>query len=96
MNEHVQPMSAPDVVPAEVVVLPVAHAKPAPRPLATRSLVATCSVLLLLTVAGGIYWMTGSGTAVRYTAVPVTKGTVARTVTATGTVNPVLTIIVGT
>ena len=33
--------------------------------------------------------------AVRYTTAPVTRGAVTRTVTATGTVNPVLTIIVG-
>jgi HlyD family secretion protein len=96
MNEHVQPMSAPGATPAEVVVPPAAHAQTERRPLARRSLVAICIVLLVLAAAGGIYWMTGSGTAVRYTAVPVTKGTVAPTVTATGTVNPVLTIIVGT
>src|SRR4029077_12316423 len=35
-------------------------------------------------------------TAMHYTAAPVTRGTAARAVTATGTINPVLTIIVGT
>ncbi len=34
--------------------------------------------------------------AMHYSTTPVTRGTVARSVTATGTVNPVLTIIVGT
>jgi HlyD family secretion protein len=49
----------------------------------------------VLAAAGVTYWAAGRGTAVRYVTSPVTKGTVARTVTATGTVNPVLTIIVG-
>ena len=30
-----------------------------------------------------------------YTTAPITRGTIARSVTATGTVNPILTIIVG-
>jgi len=96
MNEHVQPMSTRDASPAEVVAFPAPHAKTERRPLARRWLVVTCIVLIVLAVAGVIYWATTSGTAVRYTAGPVTKGTVARTVTSTGTVNPVLTIIVGT
>src|ERR1017187_5653956 len=51
---------------------------------------------LLVVIAGGVVWWNGSRTpTIGYTAMPVTRGTVARTVTATGTVNPVLTIIVG-
>jgi len=96
MNEHVHPMSARDATPAEVVVFPTSQAKKEQRPSARGWLIATCIVLFALAVAGAAYWVTSSGTTVRYTAVPVTKGTVARTVTATGTVNPVLTIIVGT
>jgi HlyD family secretion protein len=53
-------------------------------------------MLFVLAAAGIAYWATSSGAAVRYATSPVTTGPVARTVTATGTVNPVLTIIVGT
>ena len=42
-----------------------------------------------------VWWLTSSGGTVHYTAAAVTRGAVTRTVTATGTVNPVLTIIVG-
>ncbi len=52
--------------------------------------------LILLAAAGGAIWWSLSGTStVHYTTVPATRGIVARTVTATGTVNPELTIIVG-
>ena len=50
--------------------------------------------LLLAVVAAG--WFAASrGTAVSYTTASVTRGAVTRAVSATGTVNPVLTIIVG-
>ena len=53
-------------------------------------------VLLVLAIGGGVtWWRTGRVAPVHYTTVPVSRGPVARTVTATGTVNPVLTIIVG-
>ncbi|MFI4998258.1 MAG: efflux RND transporter periplasmic adaptor subunit [Reyranellales bacterium] len=52
--------------------------------------------LILLAAAGGAVWWSLSGTAtVHYLTAPATRGIVARTVTATGTVNPELTIIVG-
>jgi HlyD family secretion protein len=51
-------------------------------------------VILAVGVAG--WWTLGSRTIVRYATSPVERGTVTRTVTATGTVNPELTIIVGT
>lgn len=51
---------------------------------------------IAVVVAVAAWWMagTGSGT-VQYTTAPVGRGDITRTVTATGTVNPVLTIIVG-
>ncbi len=52
-------------------------------------------LLLVLAVAAG-WWSVGSAPPVRYTSVPASRGGIARAVTATGTVNPVLTIIVGT
>ena len=78
---------------------------PTPTPLApklgapTRSLFrkfwAIGAAFILLLVAGIAWWTFGSATPVHYTTAPVTRGAVTRTVTATGTVNPELTIIVG-
>jgi HlyD family secretion protein len=50
--------------------------------------------IAVLAAAG--WWMLGSRTTVQYATAPVERGAVTRTVTATGTVNPELTIIVGT
>jgi HlyD family secretion protein len=51
----------------------------------------------IVLVAAAIWWRQAASRAnVAYTLSPVTVGSVTRTVTATGTVNPVLTIIVGT
>jgi HlyD family secretion protein len=53
-------------------------------------------LMLLLAFAGTAWWWTSSrGATMHYTTAPVTRDTVTRTVTATGTINPVLTIIVG-
>ena len=60
-----------------------------------RWLIGVAMLLLLLGVAGGAWWATLREATVRYTTAPVTHGAVTRVVTATGTVNPVLTIIVG-
>lgn len=51
--------------------------------------------LALLAVIGVAWWLATAEAPVRYTTAPVTRGAVTRAVTATGTVNPVLTIIVG-
>ena len=54
------------------------------------------AVVLLLVLAGGTaWWVTRNSAAVHYATVPATQGAVVRTVAATGTVNPELTIIVG-
>lgn len=52
---------------------------------------------LLLLGAGSVAWWFAANRSepVRYVTAPVTRGPIARTVTATGTVNPVLTIIIG-
>ena len=55
------------------------------------------ALLVLLVAAGIATWMNwGAGAPAHHTTVALTKGPIARTVTATGTVNPELTIIVGT
>ena len=58
-------------------------------------LIATLSSLALLAAVGVAWWFATAEAPVRYTTAPVTTGAVTRAVTATGTVNPVLTIIVG-
>jgi HlyD family secretion protein len=50
----------------------------------------------LLILGGILYWATRTEAPRRYTTVPASRGSVTRAVTATGTVNPLLTIIVGT
>ena len=52
--------------------------------------------ILLIAGIGALFWFMGSKSRARYVTTQVTRGTVARASTATGTVNPVLTIIVGT
>ncbi len=53
-------------------------------------------ILVLAIVAAAVaWWASHRAPGVSYVLAPVTRGTVARTVVATGTVNPVLTIIVG-
>ena len=53
--------------------------------------------LLAVVATVGLAWWAMHGTVpAQYVAAPVTRGAVTRAVTATGTVNPVLTIIVGT
>ena len=94
MSEQVHSMSAQDATPAQVVAFPAAAAGKGRRPWARKGLVAAIIVLILLAAGGAVYWVTSSGTNIRYTTVPISHGPVARTVTAT--VNPVLTIIVGT
>ncbi len=50
---------------------------------------------LALLAAAALYWLLAGGSAATYVTQPVTRGTVARAVTATGSINPVLTITVG-
>jgi HlyD family secretion protein len=52
-------------------------------------------VLAICLAAGAAWWVTQAEATVGYSTAPVARGAVIRTVTATGTVNPVLTIIVG-
>ena len=82
---------------AAVVLVPKAPAIAPPPPRNQRTW--TIAGLLSLAVLAGVglvWWLSTSGGTVNYTTAAVTRGAVTRTVTATGTVNPVLTIIVGT
>ena len=81
-----------------------------PEPLTTPALVprkgwsslkkywlpATLIAILVVAGLGFELWRISSGSGVEYATTPVARGKITRTATATGTVNPVLTIIVGT
>ncbi|MFN3655791.1 MAG: efflux RND transporter periplasmic adaptor subunit [Pseudolabrys sp.] len=72
---------------------------PAPRggPRHRTALIGGALALAVIAAVAAIWWLGGSGGGtVQYTTAAATRGGVTRTVTATGTVNPVLTIIVGT
>jgi HlyD family secretion protein len=84
----------------QIVPFPASE-QPAKVPTPRRGIAARWSIgvgaALILVAAGlGVWWSVGSGTAVRYVTLPVTIGPIARSVSATGAVNPELTIIVGT
>lgn len=53
------------------------------------------AALVLASAGSGAWWLLGDEPALHYVTAPVTRGDVVRAVTATGTVNPELTIIVG-
>jgi HlyD family secretion protein len=96
MNKRVTAAAVESETPDKLVQLP-GEAAPAPqlRPRYRKSWLAG---LLVLAIAAGIAaWMSwGARAPAHYTTVALTRGAIARTVTATGTVNPELTIIVGT
>ncbi len=52
-------------------------------------------LVLILTAAGAAWWNSRRTPSVHYLTTPATRGSITRTVNATGTVNPVMTIIVG-
>jgi len=52
--------------------------------------------IAVFAVVGGWYFLTGSSTAPRIVSARVTEGPIVRSVTATGTVNPVITVQLGT
>jgi HlyD family secretion protein len=54
------------------------------------------ALLFVGTALAAIWWFLGTDSSVRYTTASVARGAIIRAVTATGTVNPELTIIVGT
>ncbi len=60
-----------------------------------RALALLTAAVGLAIAAGAFWWAIQRPAPVHYVTTPVARGTVSRAVTATGTVNPVLTIIVG-
>jgi HlyD family secretion protein len=96
MNQPVQATPTRDAPQAEVVTFPPPQGRMERHPGGARKwLFMAGATLAVLAAAGAAYWATTGRTGIRYTTVAADKGTVARTITSTGTVNPVLTIIVG-
>jgi HlyD family secretion protein len=97
MNERVAPDVHETQNPNKLLefrVLSPAPQKPARG--ARRTWLLATILALLAVIAIAAWWSLGSGNTVRYRSAPVTRGVITRAVTATGTVNPELTIIVGT
>ncbi len=90
------PAEPPPGSPGRLVPFPTTpRPTPAPHRGGRYWLIAGVPAALLMMAAAA--WLTfGSGATVRYATASVSRGPITRTVTATGTVNPELTIIVGT
>jgi HlyD family secretion protein len=97
MNKPVGTSTARTESPAPVVLLPKAPSTVPADPRSRRLWLIAGGVSLAVLVGVGLaWWLSNSGGTVHYTTAAVTRGAVTRAVTATGTVNPVLSIIVGT
>lgn len=98
MNERIVPGESQGGSPGQLVQFPAA-APPAPTAARGSKRYLLIGGLLLLALVASIvtaWWYLGASGTIHYTTAPVTRGAVTRTVTATGVVNPELTIIVGT
>lgn len=80
---------------APVTLVPKLESAASARAHLRRPWVIGAPLALIVATVGLAWWLSGSNGTVRYTTALVTRGAVTRAVTATGTVNPVLTIIVG-
>jgi HlyD family secretion protein len=85
----------------QIIPFPAAeHAVPEPaarkRGTARYWAIGAAAALMLAVAAISVWWYVGSGSGIRYATAPLTIGPIARSISATGTVNPELTIIVGT
>jgi len=70
-------------------------AVPTKKTLINRWTIGAVGTLVVLAIIASAWWAFSGNATVHYATAPVTTGPIIRTVTATGTVNPELTIIVG-
>ncbi|MGO9631750.1 MAG: efflux RND transporter periplasmic adaptor subunit [Xanthobacteraceae bacterium] len=75
---------------------PLTRAKSAGHRIDVRGRWIVAALVILVLAAGAIWWSMHRAAPVRYMTVPIGRGAITHVVTATGTVNPVLTVIVGT
>lgn len=92
MNEHTIRISETSGKPTPISANSLIRRE---RPSRKYWLIAGAAALVLIAAVGATWWASAARSTVHYVTAPVTRGIVARTVTATGTVNPELTIIVG-
>jgi len=96
MDQAVKPPAPPAATAATAAATPQRAGASAPKRSARRGLWIAAAVLGVLAVGGGLWWTLGRSPPVRYTTAPVTRGDVATSITASGSVNPVVTVQVGT
>lgn len=95
MNQPAAVDSARAEATSPVVLVPKPQTPP-PQPRQRRIWIAAVVAVAVVSAAAFAVWRyAGSANGVQYTTAAVTRGDITRAVTATGTVNPVLTIIVG-
>jgi HlyD family secretion protein len=98
VDERISAEANQSRAPSRLVPFPAPQAVPpkthTPR-LQKYWLIAGLSALLVAAIATTAWWVLGERDNIHYVTAQVAKGAVTRTVTATGTVNPELTIIVG-
>jgi HlyD family secretion protein len=96
MQEDARTGKPPLGAPAKVVPLPGARAPTPGRARRSRWVIAGLISLSAVAVIAAVWWAVSGPTTVSYSTMPVTRGDISQAVVATGTVNPELTIIVGT
>jgi HlyD family secretion protein len=95
MNKPMAPSEPRSERPAPVTLVPTPPPAPARSGRRKSWTIGGLLGLIVIAAIGAAWWFVSTGGNVRYVTAAVTRGPVTRAVTATGTVNPVLTIIVG-
>ena len=102
IDERISPDASQSKAPSKLVPFPAPQAVPPKTPSSLfRSLfqkfwlIAGLSLLVVAAIAAVTWWALGERGGIHYVTAEVAQGAVTRAVTATGTVNPELTIIVG-
>jgi RND family efflux transporter, MFP subunit len=96
MNERIIPEPSEQKISSKLVPFPVTSPVKGKLNPKRQWLIAALASLFVFAIAAASWWALTERSPIHYASVPVAKGPVTRTVTATGTVNPELTIIVGT
>lgn len=94
MNKRVIPTKQPEIPGKLVAAAAIRPLKDKTR-FRGRRLIAALVAVILVAMAGAAWWTLAARRTIHYVTTEVTRGEVTRAVTATGTVNPELTIIVG-
>jgi HlyD family secretion protein len=96
MNERVNVGTVLSNIPARAMPFLMGLSSEMQKKASKKSWAIAGAILAALLIATAAWWVLTKSPQVTYTTAPVTRGAVIRSVTATGTVNPELTIIVGT